>query len=117
MQKNDFIEYYKALPTVGLLEILSNKNDYQLPAIEAAQQEIDRRNISENELEEAKQQLLEKTIRKENQKQKIADAEIKLKRAVNRFADNVNPIQKEKPTPEKLIKTIAIVYGGLFFFN
>ncbi|MCR8526204.1 hypothetical protein WB334_25105, partial [Escherichia coli] len=117
MQQSDFIGYYKTLATADLLGILANKKDYQQSAIEAAHQELNNRNLSESELSEAKQQLIEKKLIKEKRKQKIIDAEIKIKNAVNKVADNVNPIQKEKPTSDKIIKTIAIVYGGFFLLQ
>jgi len=117
MRKSDFIEYYKTLTSADLLEILANRKDYQDSAIEAAQQEIDERNLSGNELEEAKQILHDKNAQKEKQIQKVKAVENKIKNAGNTFIDTINPIQPQTPATDKIIKVIALVYGGIFLFT
>jgi len=62
MTADDFREYYKSLSNEGLLEILANKADYQPMAIDAAQQEFNRRELSGIQLEEAEQILFEKKL-------------------------------------------------------
>ena len=117
MTADDFREQYKKLSNHELLEIFANKSDYQPLAIEAAQQEINERNLSGYELEEATQILNDKNEQKEKQIQKVKAVESRIKNAGNTFIDTINPIQPQTPTVDKIIKIISLVYGGIFLFT
>ena len=52
---NDFSEYYKTISNSELLTILDNPGDYQTLAVEAAKQEFSYRQLSDEEIQPAKE--------------------------------------------------------------
>lgn len=66
MRSDNFSEYYKTITNSELLDILEHPENYQLAAIEAAKKEFENRQLSEEEIEKAKQLLLEKNCKKKN---------------------------------------------------
>ncbi|MDP4265796.1 MAG: hypothetical protein Q8941_24980 [Bacteroidota bacterium] len=113
---NDFSEYYKTLSNAELLSILENSGDYQPAAIEAAKKEFSGRQISDKEISEAKQSLIASRLQKEKQTEKIRVIEDKVKKNVYTIFDSINPVQREAPTAEKIIRSVVIVFSLLFLF-
>ena len=68
---NEFGKYYKTISNAELLGILENPSDYQMAAIEAARNEFLARQLSDEELKEAREILNANQSKKEKQKQKI----------------------------------------------
>ena len=62
---NNFSEYYKSISDTELLSILDNTDDYQPMAIEAAKVEFSNRQLSDTEIQEARQPLIAKQVKKE----------------------------------------------------
>ena len=106
---NNFSEYYKTLSHTALLEILANTESYQLLAIEAAKVEFDNRQLSDEEIQEAKQLLFNKQARKEKELEKVKVVETKIKTAGHAFIDTISPIQSGITSTEKSIRLIIIL--------
>lgn len=117
MNKNNFTELYKALTTDKLLDIIDNPNDYQSLAVESAKLELERRQLTEEELETAKAIQTEKQREKADKLQKNKDIENKFKSIGLSVADGLNRIQKETPTTDKQIKFISLFVGAIFLFQ
>jgi hypothetical protein len=81
----DFSKYYKTISVTELLIILDNPNDYQPSAIEAAKEELARRQPSETELQLARQPLVTKKLEIE----KTKEVERKIKKAGHSFLDTI----------------------------
>ncbi len=114
---NDFIEYYKTISDTELLSILDNPQDYQALAIEAAKEEFANRQLSDTEIQEARQPLLAKQLQKEKEREKVKAVETKIKSAGHTFIDTINPIQSGIPSTEKTIRLIVIIFGGIFLYQ
>jgi hypothetical protein len=99
------------------LDIVDNPSDYQPLAVEAARLEIESRQLSQEQLSEAKREQDFRRQVKANKQQKAKETEGKFKSVAFSFANTFNPIQKETPTTEKLIKLITLFVGGLFLYQ
>jgi hypothetical protein len=117
MAPNNFSDYYKTISNTELLEILDHRENYQLLAVEAAKIEFEQRQLSEDEIMQARQTLISKHSGEEQQKERIKTIEKKIKASASIFVDTLNPIQSETPDTNKLIRIIAIVFLGLFCFQ
>ena len=113
----DFSEFYKSISNTELLSILDNPGDYQPLAVEAAKNELLRRQLSETEIKEAREQIIAKQIQKEKQREKVKAIEHKVKTTGYTLIDTLNPIQTGIPSTEKIIRLIVIVFGGLFLYQ
>ena len=106
-----FSEYFKTLSTTDILEILENPHNYEPEAIEVAKDELSSRQLSEVEIEEAKEPLIEKQEKLEQRQQKIKAIEDKVKSAGDFLSDTLNPVVTETPTATTYIRIITVVYG------
>lgn len=113
----NFAEYYKTISNTELLSILENPTDYLPEALEAANTELTKRNLSENEIKEIKNLFQSQKAQKEKQQQKIKAVEIALKGKAKVFLDTLNPIQPDLPTTERTIRSIVIVFGLIFLYS
>lgn len=107
---NPFAERYKTYTNVDLLRVINTPRDYQPSAIEAAREELALRNLSTDELENAKSELEDEKrelIRKKEKREAIQDS---IKEKGNVIPDYINPIQKSKPRSAKLITSIFLVF-------
>lgn len=114
---NQFSEYYKSLSNTELIRIIENKEDYQFKAVEAAEFEINQRNISQNEYNKALIHLNKKREKEE----KINIILYKYKRCLKSLFysifDTINPIQKKNPTSERLVNFITTVFTLILIFR
>jgi len=113
----DFSEFYKSISNTELLNILDNPGDYQPLAVEAAKNELLKRQLSETEIKEAREQIIAKQIQKEKQREKVKAIEDKVKATGYSLLDTLNPIQTGIPSTEKIIRLIVIVFGALFLYQ
>ena len=114
---NPFTETYSKLATAELLQIIYNAENYQPLAIEAAHLEIKRRNLTQEEIDEAIYIAATERQKKLKQEQRINSITIKVISVGCAFIDLVNPLQKELPSVERLIKIIGIVLSAVFLYN
>jgi len=108
---NQFTERYKTITNADLLRVIENQSDYQPEAVEAAKTEINQRNLSDEELTEAKRELEAERQEYQKQNEKKTEAQQKVKTLGTVVFDTINPIQKSAPTAERLIRLITIVFG------
>jgi hypothetical protein len=114
---NEFIERYKTLSDLELLKIIDLADDYQPSAVIAAKTEFENRNLKKEEIEFILQQLnKEKAITKEKVELRKKQANDIKKRIADIF-DYFNPIQKEIPKPDKIIKFLFLGYLVFFFYK
>jgi len=99
----NFSERYKKLPNSELLDILNKSADYQSMAVEAAKLELNNRKLTNDELIEAEEELIDKQKIRLNKIDKIA----------YKIVDTLNPIQKGSYSPEKIIRLISILLAGI----
>lgn len=114
---NNFSDYYKTIKDTELLSILDNPGDYQPLAVEAAKEEFANRQLSNTEIQEARQPFVAKQAQKEKELEKAKAVENKIKAAGQTFIDTINPIQSDIPPTEKIIRFIVIVFGGIFLYQ
>lgn len=113
----DFSEKFKTYSNANLLRVIENPDDYQPQAIETAKNIFADRQLSETEIKIAKDELEVERQEKLRKEQQIQAVEDKVKNIGKSVFDQINPIQKKTPTPEKTIKIISILFGGLFLFQ
>jgi hypothetical protein len=117
MTLNDFTEHYQKISNTELLAILDSPEEYQELAVEAAKEELNRRSLSEKEINEARQPLELKKEQKIKQVEKVKQFESVIKTAGQNFIDTINPIQSKIHSEEKTINLIVIILGGIFLFQ
>jgi len=113
----EFSEKFNTYSNVDLLRIIENPNDYQPQAVETAKTIFSERQLSEMEIKIAENELENERQQKLKKEQNKLIVEEKVKNIGNSIFDLINPIQKKTPTPEKSIKIISIIFGGLFLFQ
>ena len=99
------------------MNILENSADYQPLAIEAAKNEFFNRKLSDMDIKEAKEHLINNQFQRERQGEKVKAIEVKLKTTGKTLFDTLNPIQSGIHTKEKTLKLITIVFSGIFLFQ
>ena len=114
---NNFSEYYKTISNAELLSILEKPTDYQDAAIEAANKEFSDRQLSAEEIKEARQVLFEKRIEKIKQREKAKAVENNLKKTGQTVFDNINPFRSGVSPTEKNIRIIIIAFSVLFLYQ
>jgi hypothetical protein len=114
---NNFSEYYKTISNAELIGILEKPAGYQDTAIEAAKKELLERNLSAEEIKEARQVLFEKHIQKIKQREKVKDVEDKIKKTGQTLFDSINPFHPGISSTEKNIRIIVIAFGVLFLYE
>ena len=116
-QMSEFAELYRKLSTSELLKIISESEKYKPIAVETAKIEIKNRNLSEEDI------LKSKAILKKDQKEKQAklnkrkEKEKKLKESAFSFLESISPIQNGIRTPEKIMRYITIIFGGIAIYR
>jgi hypothetical protein len=106
---NQFTPRYKKLSNADLLKIIDTPADYQHEAIEAANDELIARQLTDEELLAAREE--NETLRQEAllKSAKTKAWENKAQDIAYTIADTLNPIQSEKPSPPKAILWISIL--------
>ncbi|MFW6223049.1 MAG: hypothetical protein ACOC3T_05510 [Bacteroidota bacterium] len=107
----NFSERYKTLTDIELVRVVKNQADYQAEAVEAAKREIIRRNLTEQELEKASDELEARQQEKQMQYEQRSEYGEKLKSFGNSVLEVIIPFRKSAPTAERLKHLITIVFG------
>ncbi|MBI3133792.1 MAG: hypothetical protein HYZ14_03870 [Bacteroidetes bacterium] len=100
---NPFLDRYKNLDLIELLRILDRQEDYEPLAIQAVKIELDSRNVSLEELNEAKMILANEKLLKE----KSAERKKEIRSAI---INSINPIQSAHPSLSRSIIIISIAF-------
>ena len=117
MNGNNFTELYKTWAIDKLLDIIDNPSDYQPSAVDTARLELNGRQLSAEQLEEAKAIQADRQKVKADKQQKTKAIEDKIKSVGLSLVDTFNPIQQETPTTDKYIKIISLFLGGLSLYQ
>jgi hypothetical protein len=117
MSDNDFRTLYKTWTSDKLLDIIDNQNEYQASAVQAARQELDSRQLSEEQLDAAKTTQTERQKQKEDKQRTVKVVNDKIKSIGLSLVDTLNPIQKEGHSADKIIKLVSLFLGGLFLYR
>jgi hypothetical protein len=114
---NQFAERYKTFTNAQLIRIIDNQIEYQQLAIEAAENELAQRQLTDEELDILKTQ--NETQERENQiqKDKKEAFENKVKDITVSITDTLNPIRTASLSTNQVINRISIAFGLLFLFQ
>lgn len=82
--------------------------DYKPEAIDAAQKEIESRNLSSEQLEEARKNLEYSTQKKSNQEEQFHAVRNRFSDATNRVLSRINPAASHLSNSEKIIRLYAL---------
>lgn len=110
----DFTEKFKAYSNSDLLKITENPSAYQPLAVETAQSILSTRQVSEQDLETARNELTALRQEKDAQKQKRREIENKVKNIGISIVSSINPIQTKPSTSDRIIKTVCVIFGIYF---
>jgi len=106
----EFYEKFKTYSDVELLRIIENPDDYQPQAVETAKAMFSERQLSEAEIQIAKNE-----VETEKQQKQIDDE--KVKNIGKSIFARISPIQNKKLIPENTITIISIFIGTFFFYQ
>jgi hypothetical protein len=110
----EFTERYKMISNYELLEILQNPGQYQAKALSAAKSEFASRNLSDAEINEAMQVLMDK---KNKQDEIQSGIKTKLVDAGNLIYDTIDPTQINISTAVKIIRITSMAFAGLLIYK
>ena len=113
----EFTELYKKLSNSELLKIVAESNKYNPIAVETAKTEIDSRELSTEELNQAKADINEQKEKKKLEIEKRKRQEEKIKKGASTLFDTINPIQNGIQTPEKIIRLTTLIFAGIAVYR
>jgi len=113
----EFTELYKKLSDSELLTIIAESTKYNPIAVETAKLEIENRQLTEQELNQAKSKIYEKENAKKIEVEKRKQREEIFKEKTSTLFDTINPIQNGIQTPEKIIRLTILIFGGLAIYR
>lgn len=114
---NDFYQYYKKLANTELLNILNNPDSYEPAAIEAAKKEFSSRNLTDAEIDEAKELLTERNNEIERKNDNLKKIKSKLKPGITDIIEVLSPSYNAERSTEKNIRFIVIILAVLFLYQ
>ncbi len=109
-------EIYKTYSTTALLRIVENGGDYRPEAVKTAQNELDMRNLTPDDISKAKAELIAEQQEIASKHDRQNEIKSVLKEKGSNIMDYINPIQDEADDSRKsprLINTIAIIFGAI----
>lgn len=126
MYENEFKERVKTKSNADLVKILENKTDFRDFAIQAAKAELLSRNLSDSQLKEAQQEVLEANKLIEEENRKLKERKSKVLDFLSRIFGLLDPIKRSGTNTNKIIYSIVAVftliciydlYTGIGFFK
>lgn len=114
---NNFAAYYKTISNAELLSILDKPENYQPIAIEAAEQELANRQLSETEIAAAREELNAVLLLEAEQKEKRKAFEEKFRNTGNELIDTISLVQPGSPSAERMLRFLVIVFGIMFLYR
>lgn len=113
----EFTELYQKLSNSELLKIVAESEKYNPIAVETAKTEIESRQLTEHELNQAKLKIAEKENAKKRENEKRKEREGKIKKSTSTLFETINPIQNGIQTPEKIIRLTILIFGCLAIYR
>lgn len=114
---SDFFERYNNLNNLELLKIIANQSDYQSAAIETAKRILVSRQVSDDEIKDAKEEISRQNQEKYLQTEKKKTIENKVKNFGATVVETINPIQTSVQSSNKTILIISIVLALIFLID
>lgn len=114
---SDFSERFKNHSNLELIKIIENPNDYQAIAVETAKKILISRQVSQEEIETAKEEIARQNHQNNLQTEKKKVIENKVKNFSASVVDTINPIQATTPTSNKNILIVSVVLSVIFLKN
>ncbi|MBK6498822.1 MAG: hypothetical protein IPG00_11950 [Saprospiraceae bacterium] len=113
----EFSVKFKTYSNTELLRIIENPEGYQPKAVETAKTIFLDRQLTEEEIKIANDELEIERQEKLNKERKKRAIEDKFKHIGNSILDNVNPIQKQTPTTGENNKNNFLAFRWTFFIS
>lgn len=110
---SDFFERYNNLNNLELIKIIENPKDYQPVAVETARKILISRQVSAEEISDAKAELARQNQEKNLQTEKKKELENKVKNFGASVVETIHPIQVTAPTVDRTILIISIVLAAI----
>jgi len=114
---NPFSASYKKLDNLSLLKIIDTPANYHTEAIEAANEELAARQLTDDELVALHEEIAMQKHEQQLKSEKINAFKDKAKDALYTVTDTLNPIQPEKPSLPKAILWLSILMTLLFLYQ
>lgn len=114
---NEYQERYRTVDNEKLFKIIEEAEKYHPAAVEAAQLELSKRKISEEEIQSIKTKYSKNKSKIEERQKQIKIVENKAKTFGTEFIETISPIQKEPQTAKRKINLIVIIFGLLAIFQ
>lgn len=112
MNDSIFTSLYETWPTDKLLDVLDNPSEYQPIALDTARAEIARRNLTEQQLDEARaDQLVRRLVAEEVGTRKVSQQE-KVMKAGRFVVDWLSPVDVASRPARWYIQIVALLVGG-----
>ena len=116
-ETGEFQEKYKSFDDSKLLKIVEEAYKYQPKAVDAAKLELSKREVSDDEIQAVKDELLRKKNDAESRKKQFKNAENKVKEIGKEVYETINPVQKEPKTTKRKINWVVIIFGFLAIYQ
>jgi len=113
MKLNEFQKRFKNLDNYKLLKIIAEAENYQPIAVEAAEQELSKRNLSEDEVQLIKDKITRNKVKIEERNERFKEIEGKARAIGAELLEIAGPIQKEPQTIDRKVNLIVIGFGLL----
>lgn|GEM_PF-5617313 len=108
---NPFAEKYKTLSNAQLVEIIDTPDNYQAAAVTAAEDELLARNISLEDMAEARAGNKVRTDETAAKAEKKKAFENKFVNAASLVIETISPVQKTPASVNRVILLLSIVFG------
>jgi hypothetical protein len=117
MDENSFTKRYRTWDNAELLDIIESSHEYQPLAVEAARLEIYNRQLTDEQIADAKSEHAKKQQTRISKEPKIIDIKNKVKSVGSSLVETFNPVQKERLTTSRSINLLSMFLGGLFIYQ
>lgn len=97
--------------------IIAESDRYDPIAVETAKNEIESRELSQQDLDQAQSQINDQKEIKKLEIEKRKRQEDKLKQSAATFFETINPIQSGIQTPEKIIRLTTLIFAGKWIYG
>ena len=105
----EFTEIYKKLSNTELLQIISESHNYKPEAVETAKDEIASRDLTQQELENAKNEVELRIRTKQLKAQNLSKKKQLYIDGLKPFLESINPIQKGSQSSEKIFRLTIVI--------
>jgi hypothetical protein len=112
-----FNEVYKTISDMELLHILENPGDYQPSAVEAAERELDARQLTEAEVKAVKDALVAARAKEERRRERVVVSKERAKHTFKAILEMINPVQTGVLTTEKTFRFVVVLFSGLSLYQ